>query len=187
MPALVRGVGMPFEPIDTERLRIRRFRPDDWQAVHAYASDAATMTYMNEVPHTEERSRAFAIEQAGEDATALAIVVKPGDEPVGHLVFHPWFAPRTHEVGWVLHQRVRRRGYATEGARALLHHAFEAMSLHRIIATCQPENIASWRVMEKLGMRREAHFLRCIHRDDGSWWDEYFYAILEEEWAALGR
>jgi len=41
--------------------------------------------------------------------------------------------------------------------------------------------------MEKLGMRREAHFRQCIHRDDGSWWDEYFYAMLDEEWTQLGR
>jgi [ribosomal protein S5]-alanine N-acetyltransferase len=163
---------MPFEPIETERLRIRSFRPDDWRAVHAYASDAATMTYIDDEPMTEEQARAFVAAQTGDEARSLALVLRADDVPIGHLVFHPWFAHRTHEIGWVLHERVRGRGYATEGAGALLRHAFESLDLHRVIATCQPENVASWRVMEKLGMRREAHFRQCIHRDDGTWWDE---------------
>jgi len=56
------------------------------------------------------------------------------------------------------------------------------LHLHRIIATCQPQNVASWRVMEKLGMRREAHFRKCLRRPENQWWDEYFYALLDEEW-----
>ncbi len=56
------------------------------------------------------------------------------------------------------------------------------MGLHRIIATCDPRNTASYRVMEKTGMRREGHSIKCI-RKDGEWVDEYFYAILDEEWA----
>jgi len=51
-----------------------------------------------------------------------------------------------------------------------------------IIATCQPENEASWKLAEKAGMRREGFFRKCIYKEDGIWWDEYFYAILENEW-----
>jgi [ribosomal protein S5]-alanine N-acetyltransferase len=65
---------------------------------------------------------------------------------------------------------------------ALLQYGFETLHLHRIIATCQPENVASCRVVEKLGMRREAHFRKCVRRPDNGWWDEYFYALLEGEW-----
>ncbi len=71
-------------------------------------------------------------------------------------------------------------GYATEAAQAMLHNGFSTMSLHRIIATCQPENVPSWRVMEKLGMRREGFFKKCIPSEEGLW-DEYYYAILREE------
>jgi RimJ/RimL family protein N-acetyltransferase len=171
-----------FEPIVTDRLRIRAFVPEDWRAVHAYAADPATMTYVPPGALTEELTRAFVTENAGEEPRALALTLKADDRPIGHLVFHPWFADRTHEIGWVLHERFRGKGYTTEGARALLRYAFETLGLHRVIATCQPENVASWRVMENLGMRREGHFRQCIHRDDGSWWDEYFYATLAEEW-----
>ena len=56
---------------------------------------------------------------------------------------------------------------------------------HRVIATCQPENPASYRVMEKIGMHREGHFRKFIYRGENLWWDELFYAILDEEWYAL--
>ena len=46
------------------------------------------------------------------------------------------------------------------------------------------ENVASWRVMEKIGLRREGHFRRCVYVDEATWWDEYFYALLEEDWFA---
>jgi [ribosomal protein S5]-alanine N-acetyltransferase len=173
---------MTLLAIETDRLRIRAFAPDDWPAVLSYASDPATMTYIPEGPMSEEQARAWVEENAGEEARAVALVLKPDDRPIGHLVFHPWFAHRTNEIGWVLGERYRGQGYATEGAGALLRYGFETLGLHRIIATCQPENVASWRVMEKLGLRREAHFRQCMFRDDSTWWDEYFYAILAEEW-----
>jgi RimJ/RimL family protein N-acetyltransferase len=90
--------------------------------------------------------------------------------------------PRTHEIGWAVDPGHQGRGYATEAANALLAHGFEDLGLHRIIATCQPQNAASVRVMEKLGLRREAHFRQCMLAPDGTWWDEYFYALLDDEW-----
>ena len=175
---------MDFAPLETGHLRIRRFVADDWPAVFAYTSDAETMTYIPEGRQTEEQARAFVAENAGADGRALALVLRADNRLIGHMVFHPWFAPRTHEIGWVLHMGYHGRGYATEAALALLGCGFATLGLHRIIATCQPENVASWRVMEKLGMRREAHFRKCFQRDEATWWDEYFYAMLEEEWFA---
>ena len=98
------------------------------------------------------------------------------------MLFRSWVAPATYEIGWVIHPDHQRCGYASEAARAGLAYAFESRHAHRVIATCQPENTASYRVMEKIGMRREAHFRQCIHRGDDVWWDEYFYAILRDEW-----
>ena len=169
-------------PLETQRLLIRRLVPEDWVAIHAYTSDARVMTYIPEGRQTEEQAKAFVAEHGGPGARALGLVLKAEERLIGHLPFHPWFAPRTYEIGWVLNGRYHGHGYATEAALALLRHGFETLGLHRIIATCQPENVASWRVMEKLGMRREAHFRKCIFRGDGTWWDEYFYALLEEEW-----
>ena len=173
---------MPIGHIETQRLRIRSFQPNDWQAVYGYTSDPAVMAYIPEGPFTTEQARAFVDDNTGEQARAFAVLLKADDTLVGHMVFHPWFAPLTYEIGWVFDPANQGHGYATEAARALLQYGFEALRLHRIIATCQPENVASYRVMEKLGMRREAHFRRCIRRPNNAWWDEYFYALLEEEW-----
>ena len=184
---------MPIDHIETQRLRIRSFQPNDWQAVYDYTSDPAVMMYIPEglgagtdqgivEPFTPEQARAFVADNMSEQAHFVAVLLKRTDMLVGHMQFHSWFAPQTYEIGWVFNRAYHGQGYATEAALALLQYGFESLHLHRIIATCQPENVASWRVMEKLGMRREAHFRKCIRRPDNRWWDEYFYALMEEEW-----
>ncbi len=169
-------------PIETERLRVRLFREDDWQAVHAYTSDPSVMTYVPEGVMTEEQTKQFITESMTEDARTYAVDLLAEDRLIGHVGFHPWFAPRIYEIGWVFHPRYHGQGYATEAAAALLRYGFETLLVHRVIATCQTENVPSYRVMEKLGMQREAHFRKCFYRDETTWLDEYLYALLEEEW-----
>ena len=168
--------------IESQRLQIRLFRENDWPAVAAYTALPSVMEYMQGV-QTTDQTRAFVTQNAtGTAVTAYALVLKAEATLIGHMVFHPWFAPRTYEIGWVLHPDYHRQGYASEAAAALLRYGFAEMKLHRIIATCQPENPASYGVMEKIGMRREGHFQQCIYQGDDHWWDEYFYAMLAREW-----
>ncbi len=173
---------MSINLIETPRLRLRRFNLDDWSAVYAYASDPVLMTYMEEGPLTKEQTQAFVQANSGDEARTFAVTLKLDNTVIGHMPFHPWFAPRTYEIGWVLQKAYHGRGYASEAALALLKYGFEELKLHRIIATCQPENVLSYRVMEKIGMRREGLFRQCLYRNDTTWWDEAFYALLEEEW-----
>lgn len=174
---------MITQPIETERLRIRPFQDEDWAAVYAYTSNPAVMAYIPEGVMTEAQAQEFVHKQQQADSiTAYALLRKGDQQFIGHMIFHPWFAPRTYEIGWILHPAYHRQGYASEAAAALLHYGFDTMKLHRIIATCQPENPASYWVMEKIGMRREGHFQQCIYRGDDYWWDEYFYAMLAHEW-----
>jgi RimJ/RimL family protein N-acetyltransferase len=168
--------------IETARLRIRQFDKQDWPAVYAYTSNADLMTYIPEGPMSQEQAISFVTGNSGEQAEAFPVFLKSENRLIGHIVFHLWFAPQTYEVGWIFHPAYHGNGYATEAARAMLCYSFEVLAGHRVIATCQPENPASYRVMEKLGMRREAHFRKCIYRDENLWWDEYFYALLDEEW-----
>ena len=176
---------MITSPIHTERLLIRPFQITDWPTVALYATDPAVMAFMGEGAQTAAQTQDFVAQNAnGEEVTAYALLLQTTEQLIGHMVFHPWFAPRTYEIGWVIHPDYQRRGYASEAASALLRHGFERMKLHRIIATCQPENPASYGVMEKIGMRREGHFRQCIYRGNDRWWDEYFYALLAEEWQA---
>ena len=147
-------------------------------------SDGLVTRWLPEGRLDEARAQAFARGNAGRSASALAVIERESGELVGHMPFHPWFGHATHEIGWVVSPGRQGRGYATEAARALVDFAFGALGCHRVVATCQPENPASWRVMEKLGMRREAHFRRALHKENGEWWDEYFYAQLADEYFA---
>src|SRR3546814_79262 len=92
------------------------------------------------------------------------------------------------ELGWVFDPAHTGHGYATEAVRELLRLSFEELGLRRVIANCFAENEASWRLMERVGMRRETHTIRqALHRP-GEWLDGLGYAILADEWqAAAGR
>lgn len=176
---------MITEALTTERLTIRPFQVADWPAVATYTTQPDVMAFMEEGVQTAAETQAFVEKNAaGTEVNAYALILNVESKLIGHMVYHPWFAPRTYEIGWVLHPDYHRRGYASEAALALLQYGFETMKLHRIIATCQPENPASYGVMEKIGLRREGHFRQCIHRGGDTWWDEYFYALLDEEWRA---
>ena len=132
----------------------------------------------------EAGAQKFADKNAGRRPRALAVIERDTRELVGHMDFHPWLGRGTREIGWTIGLSYQRRGYATEAARALVAYAFNSLHCHRIVATCQPENVPSWRVMEKLGMRREGHFREHLLRDAGEWWDEYFHSLLAREYFA---
>jgi RimJ/RimL family protein N-acetyltransferase len=168
--------------LETERLIIRQFVIGDWPSVKPYVADPEVMKYIGDGVLSEDHSRIFVEENSGDSAEAFPVILKDRNTLVGHMILHPWFAPQTYEIGWVIHPDHQRKGYATEASKCILKYAFDELKCHRVIATCQPENAASYRVMEKIGMKREGHFRKCIYRGDNHWWDEYFYAILEEEW-----
>lgn len=167
--------------IVTERLQIRYFRKDDWESVYEYAANDKVMRYIPEGVYSEEAAKKFVSDHMGENAEYFPVVLKNEKILIGHIIFHQYFGNHTYEIGWVFNPKYHNKGYASEAARSVLKYGFEVMKLHRIIATCQPENIGSYRVMEKIGMRKEGHFKQCIPNGE-DWWDEYYYAILEQEW-----
>jgi RimJ/RimL family protein N-acetyltransferase len=174
---------MVIDTLRTPRLLLRPLAPGDWQDVLAYTSDPDIMRYLPEGVMSAEKVQAFIAEHQPTSGAVAAILVEE-ERLIGHLTFHPWYASRIYEIGWVFHPGYHGQGYATEAAMALFAYGFETLGLHRIIATCQPENIPSWRVMEKLGMLRESHFRKVFAVDETTWLDEYLYAMLEEEWFA---
>ena len=173
---------MHVPDIQTSRLRLRAIAVSDWPAVFAYMSDPRVTAFLPDGVFDEAAARGFAEKQAGKDASALAVIEKASGQLIGHMPFHPWFVRETYEIGWAFGRAAQGKGYATEAAQALLAHAFGTLKAHRVIATCQPENTASWRVAEKIGLRREAHFRSALYQAPGVWWDEYFYALLAEEY-----
>ncbi len=86
------------------------------------------------------------------------------------------------ELGWVLDPEHTGHGYATEAVRGLLRLCFDDLGLRRVTAVCFADNEASWRLMERVGMRRELHTVRdSLHRS-GEWLDGLGYALLADEW-----
>jgi RimJ/RimL family protein N-acetyltransferase len=179
-----------MKPIETERLLLRKFTEADFPAVHGYASAAENIIYMPWGPNSEEETRAF-IRMAIREADAVpcqnrqyAVVHKES----GALIGGCDLALRREgegSLGWILHRDHWRRGYGTEIGEALLRLAFEKLGLHRVIATCDADNAASYGVMEKIGMRREGLFLEARPASKGSakpYGDELWYAILKDEW-----
>jgi len=182
----------PWFPLTTERLLLREFREGDFDDVHAYASLPEVCRFMEWGPNTPELSVAFMDRKWAEqaqwprEAVNLAIEHLADGRVIGSIrltVSDP--ANQTGEFGYTLHSGYWRRGYATEASRAVIEAGFRTLGLRRLWADCDPENVGSWGVMEKLGMRREAH-----HRGNklikGEWRDSYVYAILADEWISPG-
>ena len=94
--------------------------------------------------------------------------------------------PRHATVGITLAREHQRRGLASEGLSCLFDHLFSKTDVRRIVGDTDPENVASWRLLERLGMRREGH-LRQNLWFKGRWADSYVYAILREEWLSRPR
>jgi ribosomal-protein-alanine N-acetyltransferase len=180
----------PPPPFRTERLILRDFRPDDLAAVHEYGSDPEVARYMDWGPNTPEVSAAF-LEQTlkvqGERLPGvlnLAVEVVADRRMIGATRFEVKDERnRTADLGYSIHRAYWGRGLVTEATRELLRIAFEVMDLHRVFATCDARNVGSYRVMEKVGMRREGVLRKGTLRKDG-WRDTLLYAILAEDWRA---
>jgi len=178
-------------PLHTRRLTLRDFREADWQAVHRYAVDPEVVRYMAWGPNTEAETQEFVRRtlehQAAEPRRhfGLAVTLNPDGRLIGACnITAAGTDDRGGYIGYVLRRDHWRQGYATEAARALLGFGFGSLGLHRIIATCDTDNGASARVMEKAGMRREGRLLE--HKwIKGRWRDSFLYAILDREWDRL--
>jgi RimJ/RimL family protein N-acetyltransferase len=116
-----------------------------------------------------ETGTVFAVEHDGQLIGNVNIVVDPDN--------------RQGEIGFIFHPDHQGHGYATEAARALIDHAFGHYGLHRVYGRLEPRNLASARVLEKLGLRREAHLIEN-EWVKGEWQSEAIYALLAREWSA---
>jgi RimJ/RimL family protein N-acetyltransferase len=185
----------PFElagPIETERLLLRPFVAEDFDAVFSMQSrpDVARYLYWDardedEVRDALEKKVAGTAIRSEGDAVFLAAVLMSTGELVGDMVVHLLSQEHsTAEIGFIVHPDHQGHGYATEAARPLLKLAFEDVQVHRVIGRVEPRNVASARVLEKLGMRQEAHLIENEFVK-GEWQSELVYAMLDREWRAI--
>lgn len=184
----------PDYPLETARLRLRPFTRGDVDAVFDYRRREDVARYLFDVPLSREEC-ALAVQQrigqvaleADDDKIILGVELADEGALIGEvsLILRNLDA-RQGEIGWIFHPDYQGHGYATEAAVALLDLAFKDGEIHRVMARCDARNSASAKLMERLGMRREAHF-REHALFKGEWDEEFVYAILETEWPEKRR
>ncbi|SHJ96125.1 Protein N-acetyltransferase, RimJ/RimL family [Clostridium cavendishii DSM 21758] len=174
--------------LETDRLVLRRFSPDDWKDLHEYLSNELVVKYEPYGIYDEESSKKEALYRSKEECF-FAVCLKENDKLIGNVYFNIKDPKEflTWEIGYVFNPKYSKRGYATEACKRILDYGFEELNACRIVAMCNPKNINSWRVLERLKMRREGHLVKNIffkYDEKGKpiWHDTYEYAILKNEW-----
>lgn len=182
----------PDYPICTDRLRLRPFETRDADAVLAYHSLPEVSQYQFWSPRTRPEVEAkiaawenkYSISNEG-DAMVLAVELADGSELIGDIMLALRSCEaRQGEIGYSFNPDYSGQGYATEAVSALVDWGFDVLGLHRISARCDARNDRSWKLAERMKFRREAHF-REHAKFKGGWDEEYYYAILDREWANL--
>jgi RimJ/RimL family protein N-acetyltransferase len=179
-------------PVRTERLLLRAATVGDVESTWVFRRLPEVAEWVTELPPDLDAYRATFTDP---DRLATTLVVEHDGEVVGDLMLRredAWAQKEVAadarlsqaELGWVLDPRSTGRGFATEAVRELLRLCFEDLGVRRVVAYCFADNEPSWRLMERLGMRRETHAVEeSLHRSRG-WLDSYGYALLAREWSA---
>lgn len=176
--------------ITTERLFIRPLRADDASAFHEYRSHPDVARIQGFVPGSVDEARehlrgqgSIAFDTPG-TWSQLAVRLRDSDRLVGDVgVRFPEEDARQVEIGFTIAPAEQGQGYGTEAVRGLLDHLFGTLGKHRVFASVDPENAPSIALLERVGLRREAHHRRSLWFK-GEWVDDVIYAILRSEWTA---
>lgn len=177
-----------MDNITTKRLLLRAFQPDDWKDLYEYLSDVEVVRYEPYEAYNEEQAKEEAIQRTSDEAF-VAVCLRDSGKLIGNLYFSRGDFD-TWELGYVFNKTYHGKGYAFESANALLDYSFCKLGARRIVAMCNPDNISSWKLLDRLHMRREGHLLKNISfktdtNGDPIWLDTFEYAILKEEWDSL--
>ena len=174
--------------IVTERLVLREFVTDDWPAVLAYQRDPRYLRFYPWTDRAEAEVRGFVQMFVDEQAERprrrfqLAITLPDGERMIGSCGIrrkpeNDWEA----DIGYELAPEYWGLGFASEAALAMVGFGFRELGLHRISSWCIADNIASARVLERVGLRPEGR-LRENEYYKGRWWDTLLFGLLESEW-----
>ncbi|MFD1900634.1 GNAT family N-acetyltransferase [Enterococcus termitis] len=166
---------------------LRKFEKTDTLALFEYLSDSEVLKY--------EPYKPFSLEQAAEEALKRAetpefIAVCTTE---GKLIGNLYFAEgnfNTWTLGYVFNKKYLGQGYASESVKLLLEYVFRETPIHRGVALCNPENKASWSLLERVGFRREGHLKKNVYfwkdeTDQPVWQDTFEYGLLKDECASL--
>jgi len=177
-------------PVRTDRLLIRRVTSDDAEKLWRYRQLPAVYDWITTAP---EDQSAFTEYFADPHRRAVTLAVEHDGLVIGDLYLNledAWAQTEVKEaargvqaeIGWAFDPSCGGQGLATEAAAGMMEICFVRLGLRRVIANCFADNTPSWRLMERLGMRRESHAIsESLHRS-GRWMDGYGYALLADEW-----
>jgi RimJ/RimL family protein N-acetyltransferase len=175
----------PPEVIDLQRLRLRRPKLSDAPSVFEYASDPEVARYADwpisaSIEAVKERLRMREAEWNSGDEFHWVVTLPPEDRAIGAIACT--ISGHTAEFGFLLDRRCWRNGYATEAARAIVEWIFSVPSVWRLAATCDIDNLASARVLERVGLTREGILRRAIVRPNlpGGPRDAFLYSKVRE-------
>ncbi len=176
--------------IESKHLILRPFDCNDLDIVMKLYCDEEIMEYMPFPVLNHEKARELlnrfvtGWEVAPQINYEMAVVDKETSKKIGRAEITRNYSEESAMIGWMLIKSAWGKGYATEIARTLIDYCFHELQVHRVYALCHPDNIGSWKVMEKCGMRKEAHFIqKCKYtKADGiRWEDELEYAMIRTD------
>jgi len=175
-----------FTPLESQRLRLRRFVEADLAPFLAYLNDPLVARYQTWESYTEQQARDVIQKQQnlvpgvpGQWFT-FAVELKATGVLIGHIALKMEDQQQA-EIGFTFARAYQGQGLACEAATCVLNYAFTKLGIHRVVAITDCENERSVALLSRLGMRREGHFIQNIWFK-GKWGDEYLYAVLREEW-----
>ncbi len=164
--------------LNTDRLIIRGFQPDDACDLHEIFGDEQTMTYCEPAYDWEKTKRFLADFCIGRNG-AVAAVQRESGKLIGYILFNE-FDEGVYEMGWIFNRQYWRQGYAYEACKAVIDYAFDVLNAHKVFAEAIDAN-KSVGLMKKLGMRLEGVQRSQTKDNEGSWADLYFYGLLRED------
>lgn len=169
--------------IETERLILRMFKDTDYDDLYEYLKQLENDEFEGYPGIIYENGKEHLAYRVGSDEF-YAIELKDTGKVIGNIYCGKRdFEAR--EVGYIINKKYQRSGYASEALYAVMCECFKA-GVHRIFAECDPRNIGSWKLLEKVGMVREAFLQKNIyfHKDENGnpiWKDTYIFARLNEQ------
>ena len=171
----------------TERLIIRLLETNDATDMFNYRSLPDIYRYQSWQPKHIDEVEKFIKENniehfnIADKWVQLAVCLKDSGKLIGDIGIHFLEDTEQIELGYTIAPMFQGFGYAIEAVRAVLDYLFKEESKHRVIASLDPDNERSIKLLDKLGFRKEAHFIKS-YRNQDSWSDDCVYALLEEEW-----
>jgi ribosomal-protein-alanine N-acetyltransferase len=173
--------------IETDRLIIRKHKDTDWKDLYEYLSLKEIYIFEPGEPITKEDSKKIIIERSIGNSF-YAVVLKDENKMIGHLYFNQTEPKEylTWELGFIFNPNYQKRGFCTEASKKIIQYGFDNLNIHKVVSYCNPKNIASWKVLKKIGMKREGFFRKQGYflRDENNepiWHDCYVYGILKHE------